>query len=128
MNRSHKLLKHMLLMCGIMILCVAILYHIPLWPFHPVFFVCPVNGEKKLKTMTFSFNLSEADSLCAVLKDNNEIHVRIGNVILVSGYLFFDDEMRWNLTSKAGIKCRDKKYVITHSCDGGPMLLMEKRR
>lgn len=128
MNRSYKFLKRMVLICGIMILCVTILYHIPLWPFRPVFFVCSVNGEKQLKAMTFSLNPSEADSLCAVLKDNNEIHVRIDNVIFVSGCLFFDDEMRWNHTSKAGIKCRDKKYGITHSCDGGPMLLMEKKR
>ena len=126
MNRSRTLLKCMFLVCGVMILCFTILDHIPMWPFRPVFFVRSINGMKQLMSMKSSFNANEADSLCTVLNSGNEIHFRVGNVIFVSGPLFFDDEMRWNLTSKSGITCPNEKYESTSNCGDEPVLWIEK--
>ena len=46
---------------------------------------------------------SQADRICKTLREYNEFHFRVFNLVIISRKLYNDSELRWNYTGKAQI-------------------------
>lgn len=128
MNGHFTHYRRIVFSCGMIILfCVITLsWYIPMWPFQPVYFVRQANGTKRLLSTSVVLGSKDAKDICLMLENYNETFIRIGDVILVRGGLFFDKNLRWNYTSKAGLGLRDRKFSSIENEDGAPSLWIEK--
>ena len=109
------------------IIC-SIFWNLPVWPFYPVFLVRPQKADIQLRTSLTRITVTEANSLACLLRSYNEAFFIIGGVVFVKGALAFDAELRWNYSSKAGIKYRNEQFVLQGSLNGEPDLWIEKRK
>lgn len=69
---------------------------------------------------------SEAEAVCKTLGNYNEKFIMLGNVIFIAGGLFFDDELRWNYTTKSDLKLSNARFALMDNGNGAPPLWDEK--
>ena len=92
-------------------LCVW--YFTPISPFIPVFNVW-IDHEQHLVSKLCRLGKQENDSLTKVLESDSQIFLVFNRMIFVTPRLFFDKELIWNYTSKAGIAFPQDNYIRDH--------------
>lgn len=114
--------------CTAIILIGYVAFHIPVWPFFPVFYVLPFHEREKLASVSPFLTQEDADAIGCILNKYNEKYLWANNVIFVSHSLFFDKELRWNYTTKSGMLIPLRNFQRDSSSDGAPPRWIELRR
>lgn len=86
---------------------------LPICPISPVFNVW-TEHEQHLVSISYRLNKQDIDSLTRILESDNHIFHICNSMIFVAPKLFFDEELIWNYTSKAGIAFPDDNYILDH--------------
>ena len=105
--------KVCLLLCLILsVIAIAVFYFAPIFPMRTVYYIQLRYHDQELRYMDAPKSKEEVFAMSRILEDYGERYVVLNGRILIPLKLYFDMDLLRNYTSKAGLSCPDRRFVL----------------